>query len=76
MKWLLIVPLFIAAASAAAEPCFPRVTASSVHAGGFSPERAFDGSRQTRWASAGAGTTQWLAIDFGRPVPMPKVVIH
>jgi hypothetical protein len=38
---------------------------------------AFDGDRQTRWASAQAGDRPaWLEVDFGRETAVGELVIH
>ena len=53
------------------------VAASSVHSPQYAAELAFDGDRQTRWASSQAGDRPaWLEVDFGREVPVGELVIH
>ncbi|MBM4091204.1 MAG: discoidin domain-containing protein, partial [Planctomycetes bacterium] len=53
------------------------VSASSVHSPQYTAESAFDGDRQTRWASAQAGDRPaWLEVDFGREVSVGEMVIH
>ena len=52
-------------------------SASSVHSAPYTPELAFDGDSQTRWASAAAdGDPVWLQIDLGRDVPIREMTIH
>jgi hypothetical protein len=41
------------------------VTASSTYNNAYLPERAVDGAKNTRWASAARGQDEWLQIGFG-----------
>lgn len=55
----------------------PPATASSEHPEGHPAAWAFDGDPATRWASrAGAGTPEWVQLDFGQPVPLARVILH
>jgi len=53
------------------------VSASSIHSGPYLPEYAVDGNAKTRWASVVfSDKPQWLQIDFGKTVPVEKLVIR
>ena len=53
------------------------VSASSIHSEPYLPKYAVDGDAQTRWASVVfSDKPQWLQIDFGKTVPVEKLVIR
>ncbi len=53
-----------------------RVSASTVHPGGYEAALAFDGRGDTRWASAGTRQTpEWLAIDLGAVLPIESIAV-
>jgi len=53
------------------------ITASSQWAaGGYDPEKAGDGLKDTRWNAADKlGANQWLEVDFGRNVDFNKTIV-
>lgn len=74
--WLITVVLLLLAAVAMGAGERVEVTASSVHSDEYPPHQAFDGDRETRWASRGTDQPQWLQIDLGRTLPIEGLTIH
>ena len=69
--------MFSAPRAALAADAGALAIASSIHSDPYQPEYAVDDDAQTRWASSGfAGKPEWLQIDFGRLVPVEKLVVH
>lgn len=65
--WTAVVP---------ASPDGP-IRASSTHSTDYNPDHAFDGDLGTRWASGPFRVEpEWIAIDLGRVVDIPEVVLH
>lgn len=52
------------------------VSASSENAPEFSAWNAFDGSMETRWASAAAGGEEYLQVDLGALVPLGTIRLY
>jgi alpha-L-fucosidase len=55
-----------------------KATASNVYQqmDEYSPEMAFDGDLNTRWATDGGTKRAWIAIDLGKPVALEGVTIE
>ena len=51
-----------------------RAFTSSVESPAFPPQAAIDNSASTRWSSAWSNQ-QWLAIDFGSPATIDRVIL-
>ncbi len=41
----------------------------------YSAEKAFDGDRETRWATDGGTKQAWLEVDLGKPTTFSRVMI-
>lgn len=54
----------------------PYITASSEYSGDHRAGNALDDSMETRWASAGSGSGEYLQIDLGAAVPVGPVKIQ
>jgi hypothetical protein len=68
--------LFIALAVAQSPEVSP-IAASSTFDPRYQPEYALDGDMLTRWASGVPGAeTQWLMLDFGRPMSVGSLTIR
>jgi hypothetical protein len=50
-------------------------TASSVYAGGYEADKAFDSNPKTRWAARDS-KSGWLAVDLGQPMEVSRVVVQ
>lgn len=55
-----------------------KATASNVYRemDDYSPEMAFDGERNTRWATDGGTKQAWIALDLGKPKTLEGVTIE
>lgn len=55
-----------------------KATASNVYRemDDYSPEMAFDGERNTRWATDGGTKQAWIALDLGKPKALEGVTIE
>ncbi|MGI5507119.1 glycosyl hydrolase family 8 [Lentzea sp. CA-135723] len=62
--------------ASAADPLVSRgkaVTASSVEASGYEPDKAVDGDAGTRWASALGTAQEWVRVDLGSAHSVSRV---
>ncbi|SDX95716.1 Calcineurin-like phosphoesterase [Amycolatopsis xylanica] len=73
---LLVQPVTVSSAQTRAESLLSAgkpTTTSSAESDGFGGDYAVDSDLTTRWASAEAGGTEWIAVDLGGPAIVSRV---